>query len=233
MAEGQDGLREDILRCGWMTAVGALDAYFCDAYSDIVAASMIARSRDPDMDLPEFFYDIKVPIRAVLEHYPHRKNWRWRMAARNLMLRDNVLSLKSIQGLFNAFLHPRDRRFFRPLLPRWIIHPAASPRLFGITQAAFNALQGQQREQALDDAFAQFEDRFRDIFQRRHDCIHNCDRPKMKLQRLRRPGTVAKVVEDVEFLVLRCDEHIAREFRAFLVRAGCSSTTIASVGYGT
>jgi hypothetical protein len=45
----------DLLRCGWMFAVGALDAYFCDAYTDIVAATIISKNRHPAMVLPEFF----------------------------------------------------------------------------------------------------------------------------------------------------------------------------------
>ena len=31
-------LRSDLLRSAWMFSVGALDAYFCDAYTDMVAA---------------------------------------------------------------------------------------------------------------------------------------------------------------------------------------------------
>ena len=52
------------------------------------------------------------------------------------------------------------------------------------------------------------EDRFREIFQRRHDCIHNCDRPRVKPQPLTAADVVRRVLEDVEFLVCRCDEHI-------------------------
>ena len=32
-------LRSDLLRSSWMFAVGSLDAYFCDAYTDIIAAA--------------------------------------------------------------------------------------------------------------------------------------------------------------------------------------------------
>jgi hypothetical protein len=32
-------LRSDLFRSAWMFALGALDAYFCDAYTDIVAAA--------------------------------------------------------------------------------------------------------------------------------------------------------------------------------------------------
>jgi len=40
-------LRSDLLRNAWMFSVGALDAYFCDAYTDIVAATIISKSRHP------------------------------------------------------------------------------------------------------------------------------------------------------------------------------------------
>jgi len=35
-------LRSDLFRSAWMFAVGALDAYFCDAYTDVVAATIIS-----------------------------------------------------------------------------------------------------------------------------------------------------------------------------------------------
>src|SRR5262245_55575246 len=62
-------LRSDLLRSTWMFAVGALDAYFCDAYTDLVAATLASKSRQPAITLPEFFYNIKLPIRAILEEY--------------------------------------------------------------------------------------------------------------------------------------------------------------------
>ena len=40
-----------------------------------------------------------------------------------------------------------------------------------------------------------------------------------------------KVIEDVEFLVNRCNEHINSEFREFLQGAGCPLTVIAQVAY--
>lgn len=53
----------------------------------------------------------------------------------------------------------------------------------------------------------------------------------MKPQDLKRDGTVLKVIQDVEFLVFRCDEHITAEFRQFLVDAKCSATTLSQSGY--
>jgi hypothetical protein len=88
-------LRSDLLRSAWMFAVGAMDAYFCDAYTDIVAATASSKSRQPAITLPEWAYDIKIPIRAVLEEYDNA-NWRWRMAARKMMERENIISLSAI-----------------------------------------------------------------------------------------------------------------------------------------
>src|SRR5688500_16431195 len=84
-------LARDVLRSAWMFAVGALDAYFCDAHADLVAAALIAKSRVPALTLPAFFNDIRLPVRAILESYPTNPNLRWRMAARRLMDRESVL----------------------------------------------------------------------------------------------------------------------------------------------
>src|SRR5215471_18671922 len=85
-------LRSDLLRSAWMFSVGALDAYFCDAYTDIVAVTIISKSRHPAMTLPDFFYNIRFPVRAILEPYAINVNWRWRMAARKMMEREYILS---------------------------------------------------------------------------------------------------------------------------------------------
>lgn len=53
----------------------------------------------------------------------------------------------------------------------------------------------------------------------------------MSPQPLERSGTVLKVIQDVEFLVNRCDDHIDSGFREFLIRVGCSPATIAQAGY--
>lgn len=213
-----------------MFAVGALDAYFCDAYTDVVAATIIAKSHHPPLALPEFFQDIRFPVRAILEPYGRNVNWRWRMAARKMMERETVLTLVAIQTLFNKFCRP-GHKFFRDLLPNWIVHAAARRHLFGISAARFNGLPANVRGQAVADSQTQMEKRFREIFQRRHDCIHNCDRPKVKPQILTSAAVVVEVIEDVEFLVRRCDEHINAEVRQFLLGTGCPAAIIGQVGY--
>jgi hypothetical protein len=223
-------LRSDVLRSAWMFAVGALDAYFSDAYTDVVAATIISKSRHDPMTLPDFFYDIRFPVRAVLESYAVNVNWRWRMAARRMMDRENVLKLETIQKLFNKFFR-KGHRFFGDVLDSWITHPDAKKRLFGITRQAYNALAAADKETARTAAREQMEERYGAIFQRRHDCIHNCDRPRVSPQRLVLGGTVLKVLQDVEFLVVRCDGQINAEFRQFLLQCGCPAAIVAQAGY--
>ena len=53
----------------------------------------------------------------------------------------------------------------------------------------------------------------------------------MSPQPLDKGGTVLKVIQDIEFLVNRCNEHINTEFREFLVGVGCPAATITQAGY--
>ena len=222
-------LRSDLLRSAWMFAVGALDAYFCDAYTDLIAATASSKSRQPAILLPEWVYEVKFPLRAILEEYDN-ENWRWRMAARKMMERENVISLKAVKDFFNKFFR-KGQKFFHDQFDAWMSRHDAKIRLFGISQADYLAKPPQDKHKARETAIDQFEERFRTIFQRRHDCIHNCDRPRMSPQPLERSATVLNVIQDVEFLVSRCDEHIHCEFREFLVGVGCSPATIAQAGY--
>jgi hypothetical protein len=222
-------LRSDLLRSAWMFAVGALDAYFCDAYTDIIAATASSKSRQPGISLPEWVYDIKLPLRAVLEDY-NNENWKWRMAARKMMERENVTKLRAIQDLFNKFFR-KEKRFFRDQLDAWMSHPDAKIRHFGVSRLDYVSKTPPEQRTAREAAIQQFSDRFHTIFQRRHDCIHNCDRPRISPQPLERGGTVLKVIQDIEFLVNRCDQHINTEFRVFLVEAGCAAKTINQAGY--
>lgn len=223
-------LRSDMFRGAWMFAVGAMDAYFCDAYTDIVAATIISKARHQPTVLPEFFYDIRFPVRAILEPYARNENWRWRMAARKMMERENVLSLSAVQTLFNKFFR-KGHKLFRDRIADWTVHHDARKRVFGITQAAFMSLPLVQRGQAIEDAQELMEDRYRELFQRRHDCIHNCDRPKVSPQPLHSAGTVVKVIQDADFLVHRCDEHVQVEFREFLLGCGCPGAIVSQAGY--
>ena len=103
--------------------------------------------------------------------------------------------------------------------------------MFGISGNRYNTLPPDQQGAALDGAWERMQDRLATIIQRRHDCIHNCDRPRVSPQPLRAPDIVLNVIEDVEFLVLRSDEHINTEFRQFLLDRGCPPAIVAQAGY--
>ncbi len=223
-------LRCDVLRSAWMFAVGALDAYFCDAYTDVVAATVISKSRHPAMTLPDFFYNIKFPVRAILEPYAININWKWRMAARKMMERETVLSLDAIQTLFNKFFREH-HKLFGNLLDNWLAHLDAKKRMFGIERLAYLALSPAEKDAARRKGKREMQSRFAEIFQRRHDCIHNCDRQKVAPQPLALSSTVLNVVQDVEFLVARCNEHINSEFRQFLLDNHCPAAIVAQAGY--
>lgn len=222
-------LKSDLLRSAWMFSVGAMDAYFCDAYVDLIAATLISKSRQLNIELPEFFLEIKAPVRIILEDYD-KENWKWRMAARDLMERENVLRLETVQSLFNKFL-PEGCKFFREIISNWIIHKDAKIRLFAVESSYYQTLTGKDKSDADKAATNKLLERFRAIIQRRHDCIHNCDRPKRKPQPLKEHTTVVKVAQDIEFLVSRCNEHIDIQFKEFLRRIGCSAATIKRAGY--
>ncbi|MGH7222442.1 MAG: hypothetical protein ACRELF_04405 [Gemmataceae bacterium] len=213
-----------------MFAVGALDAYFCDAYADIVAATIISKSRHPAMTLPEFFGDIKFPVRSILESYAKNLNWKWRMAARKMMERETVLSLDAIQSLFNKFFRAH-QKLFGDVLETWIRHPESTKRVFNIIPSTYNTLTPAQKNTARNEAKQQMQGRYAEIFQRRHDCIHNCDRPRVAVQQLTLSKTVLHVIEDVAFLVARCDEHINSEFRQFLLDNHCPAAIVVQAGY--
>ena len=116
----------------------------------------------PPLRLP----DIRLPVRAVLAEYTN-ENWRWRMAARKMMERENVLNLKTVQELFNKFLRP-DRRFFKPpVLDAWISHADATRRMFGIRGADFAAMSDPDKEAGRNAAREQMEGWFRDLIGKR------------------------------------------------------------------
>ena len=152
-------LRSDLFRSAWMFGVGALDAYFCDAYTDIVAAALSSKSRQPAITLPDFFFNIKLPVRAILEQYTNQ-NWPWRMAARKMMEKENVLRFQVIKDLFNKFFR-RGFKLFNDLLDLWMRHQDAKIRLFGVTTAAYLAMNGTQQEQSRTRAMEKLEERSR------------------------------------------------------------------------
>ena len=222
----EKSLRSDVLRSAWMFTVGAADAYFCDAYSLVVGSTLVAKSRERQVKLPDSFLEIAVPISATLAEYSQRENWKWRVAARRMMDDRTVLSLGAISKLFNPFL-PDKNKLFHQVVNGWVGAAKVPSRVFGILKSGSKVPQlGNSQDDHVKGLWRRFDDV---IFQRRHDCIHNCDRPKIAIQALEKPGTVTHVIEDVVFLVSQIDAHIDTQFPKFLGKLGFPKAVIAAV----
>ncbi len=219
-------LQSDVLRAAWMMAVGACDAYFSDAYADLVSRAIRAKELQPAIAIPDRLNNLKLPVTALLR--PANGGWRWRMAARELIESENVLSLKKIRDLFNQFCRPTHKLINKSTLAPWITHPTAKKRLFGFSSAQYTAATTNQQSKLREDGMEHFEAHYDGIFQRRHDCIHNCDRPKQALQTIGAPE-VLKRIEDVEYLVRMCHSVLLTEFPEYLKGLGFNGATRAQV----
>lgn len=242
LTPAQKLLRDDLLRSALMFGVGALDAYFCDLYTDLLASVLMCKERQPNVTLPLFLLSLEVPLEAVFDNYAQRRNWRWRMMARRRMERENVLSIDSVKKLLNPFLR-KDHKLFVNVVDTWIQDAGATRRIFGISpfnyQTAMTTAMAEvdkdKREKKIqglrNNATGALNRRFSQIIQRRHDCIHNCDRPRSVPKRIRSAASVRIVLNDIDFLVKHVDEHVETEFPEFLSSLGCTAITINQVGY--
>jgi hypothetical protein len=64
------GLLHGVLRSVWMMTVGACDAYFCDAYADLIARTLRAKDVQPAVQLPDRLNNLRVPVIAVIWNTP-------------------------------------------------------------------------------------------------------------------------------------------------------------------
>lgn len=240
--QDETSLRDDLLRSAWMFGIGALDAYFCDLYTDLLASVLMSKERQNDITLPPFILSTEVPLDAVYSDYAQRHNWRWRMMARRRMERENVLSTDTIRNLLNPFLRG-GYKLFPDVVDAWIIKAGATRRIFGVAPASYQTQMAvataepdqDRRTKAQhglrNNAAGALKKRFWRLIQRRHDCIHNCDRPRSAPKRIRSAASVRLVLNDIEFLVRNVDDHLTSEFRHFLAGLGCTPQTINQVGY--
>lgn len=220
-------VKDDILRASWMMAVGSVDAYFCDAYGDLLARTFRAKRAQPNIELPKKMKNITVPIPVVLENNLNG-GWAWRMIARDLIERDNVLSVSKIKELFNVFFRDGHKLFNADGSPlhRWIERQQTMNRLFGFQRTQYRKATGQAKANLKKSAVIQMEERLTMIFQRRHDCIHNCDRPKIAIvNRNITTNYIRDVIIDLEYIVNRCQEDLITEFPIFLTRLGFNAAT--------
>ena len=110
-----------------------------------------------------------------------------------------MLNLGAVEEAFKPFLPPNHKLYY-DVIVAWVIEASAKKRIFGITPTAFAALSVQRKNDQRGYFVNAMRKRFDDvIFQRRHDCIHNCDRPKVAPQPLTRVGTFETSFETSAF----------------------------------
>jgi len=223
-------LQDDVARSAWMIGVGAADAFFCDAYADAIARSLQAKQLEPSVTISKRLNDLKIPVAAVIRGVK-TGNWGWRMAARDLIERESVLDLETVRKHFNQFFDDDKKLFGADSFDSWILHADWQHRLFGTNKTSYRALSGRPKTEARKKSKKQFEKRFHQIFQRRHDCIHNCDRVKTSLNKrhIRSKDSISKTHFDLKFLVERFVEELQAEFPEFISRQGYSGATKARV----
>ncbi|WP_282045287.1 hypothetical protein [Roseibium album] len=219
-------VKDDVLRSAWMVGVGASDAYFCDAYADLVARTLRAKEIQRSGKIPDRLGNLSVPAVAVLDA---SSSWRWRMAARGIIEKQSVLSLDEVKKFLNLFCRNEHKLLQPATIEDWIIHAESRQRNFGITPAAYNALAPRQKSSAKKAALEKFSTRMQGIFQRRHDCIHNCDRPRIAIQGISDAST-EKAIADVQFLVDRCTEHLRAEYPRYMEHNGFTGVTRNKIG---
>jgi hypothetical protein len=136
--------------------------------------------------------------------YAVRHNWCLRMAARALMERDNLLQLGRLSKLLNPALPP-GRKLWNDLAQEFV--DLDRKRLTGIRKSAYASLTGQAKAEGPKKVSAAILGRMGEIVQRRHDVVHNCDRPKTAKQRMSLPKA-RKMLVDVEDFVTILDDHL-------------------------
>lgn len=219
-------LKGDILRSSWMMGVGAADAYFCDAYADLISRTLNAKRQQSTVEITGRLARIEVPVIAVIGE--SNNGWRWRMIARGLIEKESVLSLDDVRKLFGTFFPKRRRLLTASTIDQWILRSDAPYGCFGLCASEYRHSSGDALKTQREMALRQFEKTFSDIFQRRHDCIHNCDRPKNRPL----PITfekVKRITNYVDFLCTRMDQALREEFPDYLRRIGCNGVTRNSV----
>jgi len=196
-------LADDVGRVSVAFGVGALDAYLCDAFVDTLARCLKSCRRNGHAP-PTGYQRLELPIGPLMTDYPIRSNWGLRMAARALMEKDNLLQLGRLKDLFNPAL-PAGRQLWPDLAPQFVA--LNRKRLTGFRRNEYSALTGQDKSKGPKRVSSNVMKRIGEIVQRRHDVVHNCDRPKSAKQRLSL-GQAKAMLIDVHDFVKVLDRHL-------------------------
>jgi hypothetical protein len=194
----------DLARSSVVFAVGALDAYLCDAFVDVLSLTMKSCRKDKKA-LPSGYAKVLLPAGPLFHSkYTQRHNWALRMAARKMMEKDNLLQLSRLEDLFNPAL-AKGHKLWLEMIDSYIA--LKRPRLTWHVPSDLAVLKGTALDKAKKKAKTTLIQRVGSIIQRRHDIAHNCDRPKVAYQSMT-PAIAKKMLGDVEAFVDVLDRHL-------------------------
>jgi len=210
-AEGEqiadDGVRGDVYRHCVAIAVGAMDAYLCDAYAHLLVSTIRAFNDGKITRLPKAYANESLPVGPLLgKNYTHRQQWALRMAVRQRMEKDNMLRVSRARTAFNPAL-PTGQKLWGDIIFDYA--RLRRKRLTKWTANEIHAASGSARDKMKKAAWGRLTRRIGNIVQRRHDIVHNCDRPKQAPQRMSR-GTAKAMIADVRDFVIILDNHLTK-----------------------
>ena len=134
------------------------------------------------------------------------ENWALRMAARNLMEKESVLSVEGVKDLFNPVLPDGSKLWpavMDPLMQKgW-------KRFTGKTKAEYVGMASSEREKLWTGATEKVKARIQQTIQLRHDWVHNCGRPKSKIKALG-PQQARARIREVRAVVDAVDCHLGK-----------------------
>ena len=199
-------LYQDIRLSSVALAVGALDAYLCDAYVDCLTAVLRAYTQGQWVGaLPSAYSKQLLPAGEILKSTrQHRPLWRVRMAARKVMEKDNMLSLSRLEDHFNGIL-PNNQKLWLDFVSVLAAHNCV--RLTRHVAADLAALAGDALVQAKKQVVSAVKARLTSTIQIRHDWIHNCGRPKNAIYDLTH-GQARARIRDIRLFIEDLDNHL-------------------------
>jgi len=204
--QSQDAdLAADLFRAAAAFAVGAMDAYLCDAYVDCLTRTLAACRKDPKKQLPKPYRNVLLPAGPLIsQKYTQRGNWALRMAARMIMEKDNMLSVSRVKRMFNPTL-PAGKKLWVDVVATFIA--LNRKRFAGITRANYSKLAKAKQQKAREKAAAAVLKRIGAVVQRRHDIVHNCDRPKTAILVMTKSEAAAMIADTKSFVTV-LDDHL-------------------------
>lgn len=201
-------LAADLFRSAVAFGVGALDAYLCDAYVDCLTRALRACRSDKTKKLPAEYRKELLPVGPLVSNkYTKRMNWALRMAARIRMEKDNLLKLGRVKDMLNPVL-PVGQKLWVDLAETFV--DLNRRGLTGTIQAEFKA--DRDKQKARERVAGAVLRRIGAIVERRHNVVHNCDRPRTAIQGM--PRSLAKgMIADIKSFVTILDDHLEKHRR--------------------